>query len=78
MPESTVVAGPVRVASAISWTGRSRSSEVLGQPAHHLGEDEADDDGAEAPSSPRRRRRVVADVDERDERGADDGEDRRR
>ena len=47
-----------------------RGGEVLGEAADHLGEHEADDDGAEAASSrrwrgwPRRRPGAVADVDE--------------
>ena len=74
MPESTTVAGPVRDASAISCTGaRLGRGEVLGEPADHLGEDQADDHGAEA--LPAGVELVVADVDERDDGGADDGED---
>ena len=73
MPESTTVAGPVRDASAISRTGAvSVRREVLGEPAQHLGEHEADDDGAEA--LPAGVELVVADVAEGDDRGADDGE----
>ena len=73
MPESTTVAGPVRVASAISRTGAvSVRGEVLGEAAEHLREHEADDDGAEA--LPAGVELVVADVAERDDRGADDGE----
>ena len=42
-PTSTVVAGPVRAASAISRTGRRLGRrEVLGEPAHDLGEHETD------------------------------------
>ena len=74
MPESTVVAGPVRAASAISRTG-AVSVEVKYSVSRlsDLGEHEADDDGAEA--LPAGVELVVADVDERDDRGADDGED---
>ena len=44
--------------SAISCTGCGLGrGEVLGEPAHDLGEHEPDDDGAEAPSSPRCRGR---------------------
>ena len=50
--------------------------EVLGEPAEHLGEHEADDDGAEA--LPAGIELVVADVAERDDRGTDDGQQPRR
>ena len=48
MPDRTVVAGPVRAASAMSRTGAVLGrGEVLGQAADALGQDEADDHGAE-------------------------------
>ena len=53
MPESTVVAGPVRAASAISRTGVvSVEVKYSVRRLTHLREHEADDDGAEACASP--------------------------
>ena len=73
MPESTTVAGPVRVASAISRTGAvSVDVKYSVSRLSDLGEHEADDDGAEA--LPPGVELVVADVAEGDDRGADDGE----
>ena len=64
VPDRTVVAGPVRAESAISWTGRLVGrGEVLGEPAHHLGEHEPGDDRAE--DLPALVVVVVADVEER-------------
>ena len=73
-----VVAGPVRAASAISCTGLGLGRrEVLGDAAGDLREHEAGDDGAE--HAPARRCETVparvADVDERDDERAEDGED---
>ena len=74
MPESTTVAGPVRgrLGDLPDRCGLG-GGEVLGEAAEHLGEHETDDDGAEA--LPAGVGLVVADVDEGDDRGADDRED---
>ena len=74
VPDSTTVAGPVSEASAISCTGAVLGAgEVLGEPADHLGQDEADEHGGEA--LPARVGVVVADVDQREQQRADHGED---
>ena len=74
VPDSTVVAGPVlRRRGDLLHRAVLGAGEVLGEPAHHLGEHQADDDGAEA--LPALVVVVVADVEQRDQRRADDGDD---
>ena len=74
MPDRIVVAGPVRVDSAISLTGAwCVAVKYSVRRLTHLGEDEADDHGAE--DLPALVGVVVADVGEAQGADADDGDD---
>ena len=73
VPASTTVAGPVSALSAISFTGAWWvAGVVLGEAADALRQHEADGDGAEA--LPAGVVVVVADVDQRDDQRADQGQ----